>query len=87
MAKFDYNKNSPVGALTSSLISGTLQMQFLSKRLKNILQTNSVRDRSLAKLEADLGLLPGEGQEFMFSVIKIADTLENLPEISYLDLG
>lgn len=36
MAAIIYDKTTSLGSMVSSLVNGTIQMQFLSNRLKNI---------------------------------------------------
>lgn len=82
-----YNKDTQLGAMVSQLVNGTIQMQFLANRIKNIMLNVVQEDSKLSKLEDRLGLLPGEGREFLEIVTELSYALNSVQKLSKLDLG
>lgn len=82
-----YNKDTQLGAMVSQLVNGTIQMQFLANRIKNIMLNVVQEDSKLSKLEDRLGLLPGEGREFLEIVTELSYALNSIEKLSKLDLG
>ena len=84
---FSYNKETQLGAMVFQLVNGTIQMQFLANRIKNIMLNVAQEDSKLSKLEDRLGLLPGEGREFLEIVTELSYALNSVQKLSKLDLG
>lgn len=87
MAAITYDKTSSLGSMVSSLVNGTIQMQFLSNRLKNIVDAAVDVKTGYTDLENLFGLPIGTGQEFYLIVSTIADVLTKIQGLPKLDQG
>jgi hypothetical protein len=87
MAAITYNKTTPLGSMVSSLVNGTIQMQFLSNRIKNVVDAAVDSDTKYAQLETMFELPTGTGQEFYQIISTIADVLTKISGLPKLDLG
>jgi hypothetical protein len=87
MAAISYNKTSSLGSMVSSLVNGTVQMQFLSNRIKNIVDAAVDTKTGYDDLETLFGLPVGTGQEFYLIISTIADVLTKIEGLPKLDQG
>jgi hypothetical protein len=87
MAAITYNKASSLGSMVSSLVNGTVQMQFLSNRIKNIVDAAVDTRTGYDDLETLFGLPVGTGQEFYLIISTIADVLTKIEGLPKLDQG
>lgn len=87
MAAITYNKTTSLGSMVSSLVNGTIQMQFLSNRIKNIVDAAVNSETKYAQLEAMFELPAGTGQEFYLIISTIADVLTKISGLPQLDQG
>ena len=87
MAAITYNKTSSLGSMVSSLVNGTVQMQFLSNRLKNIVDAAIDVKTGYTDLEVLFGLPSETGQEFYAIISTIADVLTKIQGLPKLDQG
>lgn len=87
MAAITYNKATSLGSMVSSLVNGTIQMQFLSNRLKNIVDAAVDVKTGYTDLELLFGLPDGTGQEFYLIMSTIADVLTKIEGLPKLDQG
>ena len=86
MALINYNKNTALGSMVSSVVNGAIQMKFLSTRLKDVMDSAIVAG-DYGPVETLFGLDPGQGQEFYVTVSKISDVISKIPGLSKLDQG
>jgi len=86
MALINYNKNTALGSMVSSVVNGAIQMKFLSTRLKDVMDSAIVAG-DYAPVETLFGLDVGQGQEFYVTVSKISDVISKIPGLSKLDQG
>ena len=86
MALINYNKNTALGSMVSSVVNGAIQMKFLSTRLKDVMDSAIVAE-DYGPVETLFGLDPGQGQEFYVTVSKISDVISKIPGLSKLDQG
>lgn len=87
MAAITYNKASSLGSMVSSLVNGTVQMQFLSNRIKNIVDAAVDTKMGYTELESLFGLPADTGQEFYLIISTIADVLTKIQGLPKLDQG
>lgn len=87
MAAITYDKTTSLGSMVSSLVNGTIQMQFLSNRLKNIVDAAVDVKTGYTDLEMLFGLPTEKGQEFYTIVSTIADVLTKIQGLPKLDQG
>lgn len=87
MAAIIYDKTTSLGSMVSSLVNGTIQMQFLSNRLKNIVDAAVDVKTGYDDLETLFGLPRGTGEEFYFIMSTIADVLTKIEGLPKLDQG
>jgi hypothetical protein len=87
MAAITYNKTSSLGSMVSSLVNGTIQMQFLSNRIKNIVDAAVDTKTGYLDLEQMFGLPERTGEEFYFIISTIADVLTKIEGLPKLDQG
>jgi hypothetical protein len=87
MAAITYDKTSSLGSMVSSLVNGTVQMQFLSNRIKNIVDAAVDTKTGYTGVETLFGLPIGAGQEFYTIVSTIADVLTKIEGLPKLDQG
>lgn len=86
MAAITYNKTSSLGSMVSSLVNGTVQMKFLSTRLKEIVDEASQINK-YTTIEDIFQLAPGQGQEFYVILTDIYNKLNGITRIAALDQG
>ena len=86
MALINYNKNTALGSMVSSVVNGAIQMKFLSTRLKDVMDSAIVAE-DYGPVETLFGLDVGQGQEFYATVSKISDVISKIPGLSKLDQG
>jgi hypothetical protein len=86
MAAITYNKASSLGSMVSSLVNGTVQMKFLSTRLKEIIDEASQIEK-YTTIETLFELPPGQGQSFYVIITDIYNKLNGITRIAALDQG
>lgn len=87
MAAITYDRSSSLGSMVSSLVNGTVQMQFLSNRIKNIVDAAVDTKTGYTGVETLFGLPEGTGQEFYLVISTIADVLTKIQGLPKLDQG
>lgn len=86
MAAITYDKTTSLGSMVSSLVNGTVQMKFLSTRLKEIIDEAAAVDK-YTTIESLFQLQPGKGQEFYVIITDIYNKLNGITRIAALDQG